>query len=423
VYGSTTFEDWLTLSMKISDSRNVSAANDWDHIYAWEEQIYTRASFIKLEAARKLSLDSGIRFTGYYSEISEDQTIVDLELNQASNSWYGELIYDRAFFHTKGLLTLGSSLRRDEADQVPLWDSFFPDFFVPQNQYLLPLVHQVDIKNNLMSAFVQYQHDFDNLQVWAGARYDDHDLFDDKISTNAGLAWDWGQFRFKTLYGTAYRTPFARQIRDDGQGTLEKISNYNAQISWKTPDTRAAITLFKNEIEDHVVEDRYAGAGLSSPNTQTINGVEVEVEQNVTDHLNLSANLTLLDNSGPNETYFYLSQSFPEDVFLERSYAYNTGPKAIGSLKAAWKISDKVTLAPELHYFSRRTLYYPKEDTSKSCSEAWVGDLNVMIKDVFPFDMFIHFNNIFDTDYNSPGLYSVTRSQGFSAGMMFRMNW
>jgi outer membrane cobalamin receptor len=423
VYGSAAYQDWLTLSVRVSDSSNVYTAFDWDHSHAWEEQIDVLTTTFKMEAARRFTPDSGIRFTGYYSHAGIDQSIVDLDLDHSESVIYGEVIYDQSLFHARGLLTLGTSLRRDEIDQMPLWDSFFPDFFDESNLYVLPLRHAVDVENNLASVFGQYRHDFDRFEIWAGTRYDNHSAYEDKTSASAGLAWNSGPFRFKAMYGTAYRTPFARQLKTGDQDCLEKIQNLNARISWKKQDTRAAVTFFRNKIENHVTEDRYAGAGLSNPNRQTIKGVELELAHKLSDRFSLSGNLTFLENDGPDETYFYLAQSFPEDVFLERSYAYDTGPDILGSVKGTWQITDTIALVPELRYFSSRNLYYPKEDIVRTCDKAWVADLNLMIKDRFPFDVSVHLNNVFNTQYRSPGLYSVIDSQGVSGAVMLRMNW
>ena len=185
------------------------------------------------------------------------------------------------FRSSKGLVTLGGSWRQDQFDRVPVWDSFYPTYFDERNYIdetypgVLPGVDQINFENTLVSVFSQYRHEFDALEIWAGARYDDHDEYEDKVSYNAGFAWNLGDFIFKSLYGTAYRNPFAKQLQENGENKLEKIQNINAQLSWKNADSQAAVTIFRNEIENHVIEDRYVGAGLSTPNSQTIDGIEL----------------------------------------------------------------------------------------------------------------------------------------------------
>jgi len=429
LYGSITYSDWLTFSVKISDSSKAYTVFDWDQTYSWEEQISSGSYVYKLEASKKINSGSGIRFTGYYSALYQDYMIVDNELDQEESSLFGEIIYDRSLFNSKGLFTLGTSWRRDQFDQIPVWDSFLPDFFTEENLYFLPLVDQIDFKNTLASVFSQYRHELGDIEIWAGIRYDDHDEYEDKTSYNTGFAWDMGDFIFKSIYGTAYRNPFAKQLQEDQGNRLEKIQNLNAQLSWRNSDTQAAITVFKNSIDNHVIEDRYAGAGLSTPNSQTIDGVELELDHQLTRNFKVSANLTLLGNSGPNETYFYNDFTYIDEEdnlvkhYQELDYAYDTGPDIMGSVKGIWNITEKITLVPELKYFSRRKLYYPVEDVTFICDEAWIMDLNLLVKEVFPFDLSLYLNNIFNNDYSSPGIYSITDNPSFTAGMMIRMNW
>ena len=429
LYGSVTYADWLTLSLKMADNKHAYTVSDWNKKYLWEEQTVNTSQVYKLEASKKFNPDAGIRFTGYYSTKDQDHLIVDRGQDQQESSLFGEIIYDQSLFHSKGLATLGGSWRQDKFDRVPVWESFLPDFFSEENLYFLPRVNPIDFDNTLASVFGQYRHEFNALELWAGARYDDHEEYENKISYNAGFAWNLGDFIFKSIYGTAYRNPFAKQLQENGGNQLEKIQNINAQLSWKNSETQAAITLFRNKIENHVIEDRYAGAGLSSPNSQTIDGIELDFSHQLTDSFKLSGNLTLLNNSGPNETYLYNDYTYIDEDgnvvkhYQKLDYAYDTGPDTMGAVKGIWKITEKLTLVPELKYFSKTILYYPAEDISRVCDEAWVMDVNLLVKEVFPFDLSFYLNNIFDNEVASPGLYSVTNSQGFNVGMMIRMKW
>ena len=428
-YASATYDDWLTISMKIADSRNAYTVSDWNQQYLWEEQVSDTSYVYKLEASKKINPNSGVRFTGYYSTTSQDHSIVDRELDQEESSLFGEVIYDQSVFHSKGLVTMGASWRQNKFDRVPVWEDFFPDFLVDANLYFLPRVEQIDFKDNLGSVFGQYRHEVGDIEIWAGARYDDHDEYEDKVSYNTGFAWNRGDFILKSLYGTSYRNPFARQLRETGGGKLEKNSNIDVQLAWKKSDTKAAVTVFRNKIENHVMEDRYAGAGLSTPNSQTIDGVELELAHQLTDNFKLSCNLTLLDNSGPDETYFYNDYSYIDEDgnivkhYQKLDYAYDTGPDTLVAIEGIWNITDKITLVPKLRYFSQQTLYSPVEDINKTCDSAWIMDVNLLVKEMFPFDLSIYLNNLFDNNYSSPGIYSVTQNQSFSAGLMIKMNW
>jgi outer membrane cobalamin receptor len=429
LYGSVTYADWLTLSVKIADNKNAFTVSDWDREYLWEEQVSNTTQVYKLEASKKITADAGIRFTGYYSAKNQDHMIVDGELDQEESSLFGEIIYDQSLFHSKGLATLGGSWRRDQFDRVPVWDGFLPLYFDEENLYFLPQVNQVNFENTLASVFGQYRHEFNTVEIWAGGRYDDHDQYEDKFSYNAGFAWNLGDFIFKSIYGTAYRNPFAKQLQENGGKELEKIENINAQLSWKNSETKASVTLFRNHIENHITEDRYSEAGITLPNSQVINGVELELDHQLTESFKLSGNLTLMDNSGPDETYFYNDYSYQDEDgnwvkhYQRLEYAYDTGPKTLGAVKGIWQITDRITLVPELKYFSETSLYYPLEDVTRGCDDAWIMDVNLLIKDVFSCDLSIYANNIFDNNYSSPGIYSITNNQSFDVGLMIRKSW
>lgn len=287
LYGNAAYENWLTLSMKISDSKNAYTVSDWHRNYFWEEQSAVTSQMYKMEMSRNLSPDSDIRFTGYYTRLSQDTGIVDKTFDREESSLFSEMIYDRSLFVSHGLLTLGASWRRDRYDRIPVWGSFVPDLLQSANEFFLPRVNTIDFNNDLRTLFAQYRHEFGDVEVWTGVRYDDHDQYEDRPSFNAGLAWHPNNYMLKLLYGTGYRTPFARQLKENLDHKLEKISTLNAQLSWKNAATQASATAFINEIDDHVIEDRYAGAGLSMPNRQTIYGLELELSHQFSDRFRL----------------------------------------------------------------------------------------------------------------------------------------
>jgi outer membrane cobalamin receptor len=429
LYGNAAFENWLTLSMKISDSRNAYTVSDWHRNYFWEEQASATSQMYKMEMSRTLSPDSDVRFTGYYTRLAQDTGIVDRTFDREESSLFGEIIYDRSLFVSHGLLTLGASWRQDRYDRIPVWDSFVPDMLQKANEFFLPRVDTIDFSNDLGTLFAQYRHEFGNAEVWTGVRYDDHDRYEDRPSFNAGLAWHPGNYMLKLLYGTGYRTPFARQLKESLDHKLEKISTLNAQLSWKNASTQASATTFINEIDNHVIEDRYAGAGLSMPNRQTIYGLELDLSHQFSDRFKLGGNLTLLSNSGPREHYFYNDYSYTDPDgnlvkhYLDLEHDYDMGPDILGNLTAGWQVTDHVSLVSELRYFAGQTLYFPIEDVTRSCDDAWVMDMHLHVKNRFPFDLSVFVLNVLDHDHDIPGVYSATDSPGVAAGAVIRMNW
>jgi outer membrane cobalamin receptor len=429
LYASAVYDDWLTFSVKIADNKNAYTVSDWDQNYLWEEQVAATTQMYKMEMSRNLTPDSDIRFTGYYTRLVQDQTIVDASFEREESSLFGEIIYDQSMFVSHGLLTIGASWRRDRYEKIPVWGSFVPDFFQTANSFFLPRVNTIDFENDLGAVFGQYRHDLGDVEVWAGARYDNHDQYDDRTSFNAGLAWHLDNYMFKLLYGTGYRTPFARQLKEDLDHKLEKINSLNVQLSWKTPDTQASVTGFVNKIENHVTEDRYAGAGLSMPNNQTIYGAELELEHKFTDRLKLGGNLTLLNNSGPRELYFYNDFSYTNADgnlvrhFLDLEHDYDMGPDILGTLKGSWQMTRHLQLVSELRYFGAQDLYFPIEDVTKSCDDAWTMDLHLHVEKLWPFDLSLFVTNVFDNDNAIPGVYSVTQPAPLAAGFSLNMSW
>jgi outer membrane cobalamin receptor len=429
VYANAVYRDWLTFSVKIADNKNAHTVSDWDQSFLWEEQTAATTQMYKMEMSRNLTPDSDIRFTGYYTRLVQDHAIVDGSFEREESSVFGELIYDRSLFVSHGLLTLGASWRRDRYEDIPVWGSFVPDFLQPANEVFLPQVNTIDFQNDLGTIFGQYRHDLGDVELWAGVRYDNHDQYDDRMSFNAGMAWHLDSYMLKLLYGTGYRTPFARQLKEDLDHKLEKINSLNAQLSWKSVDTQASVTAFINDIENHVTEDRYAGAGLSMPNSQTIYGAELELDHQLTDRIKLGANLTLLENSGPNEVYFYNDFNYTDGDgnlvrhFLKLEHDYDMGPDILGTLKAGFQVTKHLQLVSELRYFAGQDLYFPIEDVTKSCEDAWVMDLHLHVKHLFPFDLSVFVTNVFDNDNSIPGVYSVTQPPPAAAGLFLHMTW
>jgi len=52
-----------------------------------------------------------------------------------------------------------------------------------------------------------------------------------------------------------------------------------------------------------------------------------------------------------------------------------------------------------------------------------VMDINLKIRNYFPFDVELFAKNLFDNTYKTPGLYSITRNPGFTAGVTLRYSW
>jgi outer membrane cobalamin receptor len=437
LYSSVSFDDWLTLSARVSDSNRTYAVSDLYRGVVWEEERSNPTQTIKLEASRSIGIDSGIRFTGYYTNSDVNLDIIDKDFEQSEQSLYGELIYDQTLFAGNGLLTAGASWRDTTFSDILVWTSFMPKYLGEDNFNLLPFYETEDYENRLGSVFGQYRHKFDTIELWAGVRNDDHDRFEDKVSYSLGAAWDFSSdLIFKAIYGTAYRTPFASQLanEDDPDPHLERISSTNVQVAWKPgKDRKVSLTFFRNAIDNHVIEDRYSGSGLSTPNSQTILGAELEWDFRITETLSVSGNITALNNDGPDETFSYNRWNLDDfTVYTDTlNYDYDAGADTMVNLALNWNVTSNITFVPELHYRSEVQLHYlyeppPEfdlETTTIECSDVWLMDLHLKIKDVFPFCVDFFVENLFDEQYEIPGTYSVVEGKSLSAGVLIKMTW
>lgn len=439
-YGNLVFSDWLTLSARLSDSRKAFSVTDWEGEFTWEEQNAYESKLFKLEASRDIGMDSGVRFTGYYSDTGLDQTIVDRTFHQKEYSAYGELIYERSLFAADALLTFGTSYREDNFKDVLVWDAFYPGFFTPINSSelieegpVLPNMSFEDYDNRLFSVFGQYRHKIRDVELWAGLRMDDHDRFEDKISFSSGIAWSVSpELMIKTILGSGYRTPFAKQINADRGDRLEQIKNFNLQLQYQpNSKTQFAITLFRNDIDNHVVGDRYEGAGVSLPNGQFIDGVELEWKFSPLETLSFFGNATFLDNSGPDETFLnndFSHIDIDENGAIDRnfqslSHEYDTGSDIILNLSGVWQIKKDVYLIPQVKYFSDRQLYYSVGNETRKFPSAWLCNLRLRVLNLRSFDMDVYMNNIFDTQFETFDAASDHPSESFNAGFSITYKW
>jgi outer membrane receptor for ferrienterochelin and colicin len=431
LYGNVSVSDWLVFSAKLSDSRKAFSVTDWEREHIWEEEKAYNTKLFKLEAKKEIGIDSGVRFTGYYSDVELEKSVIDRQFDQEEYSVFGELIYERSLFSSDALLTVGTSYKEDHYDDILVWNSFFPGYLTSENLYFLPPFSQKDYDNSLLSVFSQYRHKIENIEFWVGLRNDNHEKFQDKTSFSSGAAWSISpEFILKTSYGSGYRTPFAKQLDENTESRLEQIKNFNVQLQYKpNKQNLFSATAFRNNIDNHVVGDRYEGAGVSLPNRQTIDGIELEWEFEATDNLSFSGNATFLSNDGPDEVflfndYTYFDDDGNEQKHYERlTHRYDTGSDTILNLSGIWKITENIKLIPQVKYFSDRELYYSVSDETRKYPDAWLFNLRLRINagKSSDIDLFVH--NIFSTRFKTFDAASDHPDESVSAGIIFKYRW
>ncbi|MDX9786219.1 MAG: TonB-dependent receptor plug domain-containing protein [Desulfobacterales bacterium] len=430
--GAVSLGNCLSATAKASLSETPYSLTGDDGEMTWPEERRVSSGYVKVEGKKETSRNAAIRVLGSYSWLNPDWKIIDLTLNQEENTVYGELLYDQSFFDGIGLLTTGVSYREKRVTDAPIWDGYLYDYLGPLNEYFVPGLTLADYESSLRSVFGQYTHKINKLELLGGIRYDDHDAYEDNVSFNGGGVWRFSRaLIFKLLYGTAYRTPFSHQLLADEASKLEKIKSFTAQIGWHpSDDFNFSLTGFYNEIENHIMQDQFAG--LSLPNRQETQGAEFDIQWNPFRALELRGNMTIMDHSGPNEIYKYNDYSTinPDDGTVEKhyvdlSYPYDAGPDTLINLMGVWRPSDSLSMSFRIYHISSRPLIFPRGGQSREISGVWLADTSLLCRDILTsgFDMRILLKNIMDEDYETPGTYYVIKGEPFRAEISFSKKW
>lgn len=429
VTGNFSYKSLFTVSGRFTDFEKPYTLSTED--VSWKEVRDTRSGFIKLEGRHQFDIDSTMRFTGVASSLENEKQVIDLDLDQKEKNYYGEITYEKTFNSGKSHLASGLSYRDTEHSGIPVWDSYLPDYLLSENEDFLPQVKQYDYHTRLWSVFSQYRMTINKIEFMGGGRYDHHDSYENQLSYNAGFVWTPSDtWVVKGLWGTAYRTPHTIQQVDDKTPELEEIQSINILTTWK-PASQLTLSwcAFINDINNHVKEDPYAG--LSSPNAQTIKGIELQAELNPYKTINISANATFLSNSGPEESFRYVEYYIYETsdslvpVWGEFSFPYDMGPDCMVNLNVSWTPRAWISFFSRLRYFSSYSLTYPYAESYGESENTWLMDAGVRFKNtgVKNFEWGVSVTNVFDKDYMVPGTYSLESGQPFTVGLFLRKTW
>jgi outer membrane cobalamin receptor len=435
IYGNMSYDNWLNLSGRISYNERPYTMTSGEGAASWGETRGSPFGFFKLEAKKQLDRNSALKFTGFYSELEYKQDVINRGWTQKERTTYGELAYDRSMMAGTGIFTGGVSFREKRVSDAAIWRGYLPEYLGLDNPTfgIAPRIFLESYDTRLWSAFGQFQKTIDGFNMFAGARRDMHEDFKDQTSLSAGIGWSpSSSWRYKLMGGTAYRTPFARQLYEEGTPDLEEIRSLNLQVAWEKPRRMGfSATGFYQWLENHVMEDPYAG--LSLPNEQKIYGLEAEAHYSLHSGLNVEANLTLLNNRGSQEQYTYLeSIEFDSDfnlieIYATKDYPYDFGADSLFNLMLTWQPSDRVSLHARVGYAASRTLIYPLVDAYKivSVSGDWQVDLTAVIRDfIFPgMDLDFSIKNLTDTSYETPGTYDLLEGRPVTVQALVRMRF
>jgi outer membrane cobalamin receptor len=437
--GNFSYDDWLNLSGRISYNKKPYTMTSGEGSTSWGESRISPFGFLKLEAKKQLNRTSAVKLTGFYSELKNEHEVIDQTQTQKEKTTYAEVVYDRSMMAGTGIFTGGVSFREKHVRDAPIWQGYLPGYLESNNPIFFPIILEQSYDSRLWSVFGQFHKTVDNFNMFAGLRRDMHKDFEDQTSLSAGVGWSpSSSWRYKLMGGTAYRTPFARQLYEEGNPDLEEIRSLNLQIAWEKPRRMGfSATGFYQWLDDHVMEDPYAG--LSLPNEQRIYGLELEGHYSPHPSLNIEANLTLLENSGSDETYRYLSSIEIDDegniirLYDTKTYPYDLGADSLFNLMVTWQPSDRVSLYARAGYTASRSLIYPRDSAYErdndyeilSASGDWQLDVTAVIRDVlFPgTDLDLSVKNLRDNDYHTPGTYDLIGGRPITVQAVLRIRF
>lgn len=430
--GNISVGDRLTLSGRTSlwESPYVLAGDDGE--MTWPEERSGFSGYLKAEGRTETGRNSAFRILANYSWMNSKWEIIDRDLKQREDTIYGELLYDRKFFDGIGLSTIGVSYREKHVTDAPIWEGYLYDYLGAENSYVLPQLTLADYSSSLWSAFGQYTHKIRNLDLLAGVRFDEHSAYENNISFNYGVVWNiTDEIILKLLSGTAYRTPFSSQLLADEQTDLEKIRSLTFQIGWQpSDDFNLSLVFFDNEIRNHIMQDQYAG--LSLPNHQNIQGIELAFQWKPLEAVEFRGNMTLLDHSGPEELYKYndYDEWNPDTGEVEKhyvylSYPYDVGSETLGNLMCILRPAERVSVSLRASHIGARRLIFPRGDQTMVFPAEWLGDASFLLRDVtdFGIDVRLTLKNITNVSYKIPGTYYVSEGEPFRAEISFSKRW
>jgi outer membrane receptor protein involved in Fe transport len=418
--------NWLTLSGRFSDFKRRYTLHDLGSL-SWRGERETPVSFIRATISQTIGAGH-LSLNSYYQKVRYLETDVDLGREQKNNIYYGELVWDQRLGKS-GLLTLGASLRENRVSGALVSGGFLPDFLKPENDIFVPTIEQADYNTHLWSAYTQYRHHLGPLDVWLGARLDDHSRYHQTFSYSLGANWMINDaWRLKAVGGTAYRSPYPGQIYGHDSNDPEQITTTSLQLAWNGKhETRTALTLFYNRLVDHVQDDPYGG--LSSPSRQKLAGAELETTIHLTPTLKLITNASVHQQWGEDIDYRILKATFirPDGTF-EKIYEtwdqpFDDGPSWTAQAGILWQLRPQATLSTSMNWASHRHHSYDKDTADRTYHQPLLLNLSLNVQDLLlpGSTLTIRARNLFDQHYRQAGRYGSV--EGWPLSISAELGW
>lgn len=422
---------WLRLSGRWSDNQRHYAMQDGSGSIRWPGIKEAPFNYLKAILAHE-SGASHFQLSTFIQQINYRLLDAGVERQQRNRLYQAELLWDRRVL-SRGLYTLGASLRSNNVHGAVVRDAFLPGFVGPEEKLFVPNITQRDFSNRYRSLFSQFRYQWGNAQWWAGLRFDDHNAYDSTISYSLGFASPLSRtFNVKAVFGNAYRTPYARQLFDGGELTPEQVQTAALQFNWQDQwhQGRVAtieLTLFYSRLHEYRYEDPYGG--LSAPTSSKVYGGELAARAELTASLDLHTGLMLTSGSDGSARYRVLDYSFVRadgtrvDVFDNWQEPFDSGPDWLLQAGLQWRFRSAHQLALSGRIGGDYAYSYGKGEPQGTYSHPLLLDLGYRYQGFLAEKSSLHLRvtNLLNRDYHQADIYGPVEGPPLQVTLMWEL--
>lgn len=422
------YGDSFQLTLRGSDFTRRYTQTNPDESLRWRGEKETPINLVKATFSQVVGA-SHYTLSGYYLQSRYEVLDSDIERRQRNDVGHVELLWDRRLFG-KGLLTLGGSWRETRVRDALVRDGFLPDFLETEQPLFTPEIGQADYRNRLFSLFGQMRWQWRDTHFWLGARVDDHNQYESTCSYSLGFTRAFGKrVNLKGNYGTAYRSPYSRQLFENQDFDPEGISTASFQLEWSTPDgATAQATLFHSRVRDHRSEDPYGG--LSVPQDLEIYGGEIALHTPRIYDLQLYGGFGIHDYRGDDTRFHALRFVYvrPDGsqvpVYDDWREPVDQGPGWQAYAGLSWRPSNRYDLDISGQYADDIAYSYSKDSVGGHYSQEVVVHLTARMAGFFEDDRFtLRVRDLFDRGSRQPDLYGPVDPPGRQVEVFWNYAW
>jgi len=259
------------------------------------------------------------------------------------------------------------------------------------NQLPSVLDKNVDLK----SVFIQDQWHIEGVNLVAGVRHDDHELFGGETTWRVAPSYRIGDTTLKCSYGTGFRAPTLYELYGPyGNSQLRPETNkgWDAGIEQRVADNfKLGATYFHTDytdLIDWILTDpaTFDGQYFQVAGVTKTRGVESFIEWQPLDSLSLNMNYT----------YTYTKDAEGEQLARR--------PKHKASVLASWKANSRLTLTGNAQWVGKRIDTYAPD---KKLGSYFLTNISASYKLNPNVELYGRIDNLFDEYYELAWSYAT----------------